>query len=390
MKDGNTQSRSPDDPVGLTQFVKDEAHGLGFDLVGCTTPEPPAHFDVYQRWLEQGNHGNMSYLSSERALYKRADPRHILPECQSILVCGSLYLPQGFPGGTSDTALQIAAYALGDDYHAVLKERLEKLVRRLEARLDQPFKHRIYTDTGPILEREFAQKAGLGWVGKNTCLIHPQLGSYFLLAELLLEVPLVPDPQFQQDYCGKCTRCIDACPTGCILPDRTLDARRCISYLTIEEKQSIDVELRGAVGSWLFGCDICQQVCPWNQRFASSSADPAFQPRPFLDPPVLSKFLQLKPGAWREPLRNNPLERPRRKGLIRNAILVAANTRDESSIPLLATLLQSDPEPLVRAHAAWALGTFQTDDARTCLQNAGEIENEMLVQGEIRRALGPS
>ena len=374
----------------LTLFVKEEAHRLGFTLVGITTPDPPLHFDLYQHWLEMGNHGGMSYLSSERALHRRADPRVILPECQSILVCGTMYLPQDSSASAPTSPVQISSYALGDDYHTVLKERLESLVHIIEARLNKPVKHRIYTDTGPLLERELAQRAGLGWIGKNTCLIHPQLGSYFLLAELLLDIPLQPDPYFPFDRCGTCTRCIDACPTGCILPDRTLDARRCISYLTIEEKQSIDHDLRGAIGSWLFGCDICQQVCPWNQRFAKPTEDPAFQPRPFLNQPAVADFLLLKPEAWREPLKGSPLERPRRKGLVRNAIIVAGNARDESATPFLAKLLRSDPEPVVRAHAAWALGQIPGREAQSSLQAAADQETDSIVQGEINQALSNS
>jgi epoxyqueuosine reductase len=373
--------------VELTKFVKEEAHRLGFTLVGITTPEPPSHFDVYQRWLEKGNHGSMSYLSSERALQRRADPRTILPECQSILVCGTTYLPKDSSASTLTSPVQISSYALGEDYHTVFKDRLESLVHIIEGRRNKPMKHRIYTDTGPLLERELAQRAGLGWIGKNTCLIHPQLGSYFLLAELLLEIPLQPDPIFPYDRCGTCTRCIDACPTGCILPDRTLDARRCISYLTIEEKQTIDYDLRGAIGNWLFGCDICQQVCPWNQRFAKPTADPAFQPLPSLKHPTVADFLLLKPEAWLESLRGSPLERPRRKGLVRNAIIIAGNTRDESAIPTLAKLLRSDPEPIVRAHAAWALGQMPNREAQFSLQTAADDEIDPSVQGEINRAL---
>jgi epoxyqueuosine reductase len=373
--------------VELTKFVKEEAHRLGFTLVGITTPEPPSHFDVYKRWLEKGNHGSMSYLSSERALQRRADPRTILPECQSILVCGTTYLPEDSSASSPTSPVQISSYALGEDYHTVFKDRLECLVHILEVQLDKPLKHRIYTDTGPLLERELAQRAGLGWIGKNTCLIHPQLGSYFLLSELLLEIQLQPDPHFPFDRCGTCTRCIDACPTGCILPDRTLDARRCISYLTIEEKQTIDYDLRGAIGNWLFGCDICQQVCPWNQRFAKPTADPAFQLLPSFKHPTVADFLLLKPEAWLESLRGSPLERPRRKGLVRNAIIVAGNTRDESAIPILAKLLRSDPEPIVRGHAAWALGQMLNREAQFSLQAAADEETDSSVQGEINRAL---
>ncbi len=374
----------------LTRFIKEEAHRLGFTLAGITTPDPPSHFDVYQRWLKRGNHGSMSYLSSERALHRRADPLTILPECQSILVCGTMYLPQDSSASAPSSPVQISSYALGEDYHTVLKERLESLVHIIEDRLNKPVKHRIYTDTGPLLERELAQRAGLGWIGKNTCLIHPQLGSYFLLAELLLEIPLQPDPHFPFDRCGTCTRCIDACPTGCILPDRTLDARRCISYLTIEEKQSIDHDLRGAIGSWLFGCDICQQVCPWNQRFAKPTDDPAFQPRPFLKQPTVADFLLLKPEEWRKPLKGSPLERPRRKGLVRNAIIVAGNAHDESATPFLTKLLRSDPEPVVRAHAAWALGQIPGREAQSSLQAAAGHETDSIVQGEIDQALSSS
>ncbi len=376
-----------DELAELARFVKEEAHRLGFTLVGITTPDPPAHFDVYQRWIESGNHGSMSYLSSERALHRRSDPRTILPECQSILVCGTTYLPEDSSTSTPASTVQISSYALGEDYHAVFKDRLQSLVHIIEDRLHKPLKHLIYTDTGPLLERELAQRAGLGWIGKNTCLIHPQLGSYLLLAEVLFEIPLQPDPHFPYDRCGTCTRCIDACPTGCILPDRTLDARRCISYLTIEEKQSIDYDLRGAIGNWLFGCDICQQVCPWNQRFAKPTEDLAFQPRPFLKQPAVTDFLRLKPGAWRKPLRGSPLERPRRKGLVRNAIIVAGNAQDESAIPLLAELLRSDPEPIVRAHAAWALGQIPGREAESSLQAAANRETDPIVQGEIKRAL---
>ncbi|NOR90264.1 MAG: tRNA epoxyqueuosine(34) reductase QueG, partial [Anaerolineales bacterium] len=343
-----------------------------------------------QRWIERGNHGNMNYLSSERALHRRADPLTILPECQSILVCGTMYLPRDSSTSTPSSPVQISSYALGEDYHTVLKERLERLVNIIEDRVNKPVKHRIYTDTGPLLERELAQRAGLGWIGKNTCLIHPQLGSYFLLAELLLEIPLQPDPHFSFDRCGTCTRCIDACPTGCILPDRTLDARRCISYLTIEEKQSIDHDLRGAIGGWLFGCDICQQVCPWNQRFAKPTEDPAFQPRPFLKQPTVADFLLLKPEEWRKPLKGSPLERPRRKGLVRNAIIVAGNARDESATSFLAKLLRSDPEPVVRAHAAWALGQIPGREAQSSLQTAANQETDSTVQGEIDQALSTS
>ena len=243
--------------LALTQAVKAEAHRLGFQLAGVTTPEPPPHFAVFENWLAEGRHGEMLYLAGERSRERRSDPRHILPECQSILVLGMRY-----PAPLSDQVRQgcstgrIASYALGRDYHDVLPQRLKALVLYMEAQVGQEIPNRWYTDTGPVLERDLAQRAGLGWIGKNTCLINPAQGSYFFLAEIFLGIELTFDQPFRLDHCGTCARCLEACPTGCILPDRTLDARRCISYLTIELKGSIPPGMRPglAIGSSAVRC----------------------------------------------------------------------------------------------------------------------------------------
>jgi epoxyqueuosine reductase len=374
------------DMQNLTDAVKEEAHRLGFDLVGVTSPDPPEHLDVYREWLRAGRHGGMAYLATERNRRRRADPRRILPECESILVLGANYLPEREADRSAQPDLRVAKYAQGEDYHQVLIERLKRLMASLEALAGRSVPNRIYTDTGPLLERELAMRAGLGWIGKNTCLIHPQKGSYFLLAEALLGIPLVPDPPFETDHCGSCTRCIEACPTGCILPDRTIDARRCISYLTIEEKGVIDPELRPLVDDWLFGCDVCQDVCPWNLRFARTTTDPAFQPRPALDPPNLPRFLSLEPGSWRDSLRASPLERPRRRGLVRNAAVVAGNRGGYANLPLLERRLHHDPEPLVRGHSAWAIGRIGGPKAEAALERASRLEQDEAVREEIRRA----
>jgi epoxyqueuosine reductase len=223
----------------------------------------------------------MAYLATERSRARRADPREILPECRSILVLATPYSPPDIAlSGTSEAREveahgltgHIASYAWGEDYHDVLPARMKELVQFIETQVGGPVKHRWYTDTGPILERDLAQRAGIGWIGKNTCLISPKFGSYFLLSEILLDLALEPDSPFITDHCGTCTRCIEACPTDCILPDRTIDASRCISYLTIELKDEIPSELRDKIGNWVFGCDICQIVCPWN-RFAGEGDD---------------------------------------------------------------------------------------------------------------------
>lgn len=368
-------------------WVKQRAFDLGFSLVGITTPEPPPHLDTYHHWIAQNRHADMTYLERENSIAKRSNPRLILPECQSIIVTGTSYGVNPAKSGGESPEYQIAMYALGDDYHQVLVARLNALVKDIEDYLGEPFAHRIYTDTGPVLERELGQRSGLGWIGKNTCLIHPQQGSLFLLAEVFLALPLESDPPFTADRCGTCTRCIDACPTACILPDRTLDAGRCISYLTIENKGHIPRDLRSNVGDWLFGCDICQQVCPWNQRFAITTQDEAFQPRPFLHKSKLSAFLRLLPNEWREPLDNSPLERPRRKGLVRNAAVVAGNQGNTDQIDTLLMVLHEDPEPLARAHAAWALGQIDHDRAKQGLINQLKIEKDSVVLSEITLSL---
>lgn len=349
-------------PVELAGAIKEHARQLGFPLAGITTPEPPAHFDAYQRWLEAGNHGQMTYLAEERALARRADPRQILPECRSILVLG---IPYHNPASAESESRitnhelpstnygRIAAYAWGDDYHIVLPPRLEALVRFIEEQAGHPVPNRWYTDTGPLLERDLAQRAGLGWIGKNTCLISPRNGSCFLLAEILLGLNLPPDRPFTGDQCGSCTRCIEACPTHCIQPNRTIDSRRCISYLTIENKAEIPLELRPQVGNWVFGCDICQVVCPWNIRFAHRHGDPAFAPREGLPLPVLAQELALTPEGFNQKFKDSPLKRAKRRGYLRNVAAAAGNARDVDSLPALEKA-QSDEESLIREHAEWA------------------------------------
>ncbi len=283
----------------------------------------------------------------------------------------------------------MAAYAWGDDYHEVLVERLQALAAFINTLTGETVLNRWYTDTGPVLERDLAQRAGLGWIGKNTCLIAPQSGSYFLLAELLLALALPVDAPFASDHCGTCRRCLEACPTGCIQPDRTIDARQCISYLTIELKGPIPRELRPQLGEWVFGCDICQQVCPWNVRFAAPPAAPldaAFQARPGLPRPDLLADLHLTPEEFNRKFRRSPVKRAKRRGYLRNLVVALGNSGDASVVPHLEQAL-GDPEALVRAHAAWALGRLGGLAARAALVQAAQIEPDAWVQEEIRLAL---
>jgi epoxyqueuosine reductase len=227
---------------------------------------------------------------------------------------------------------------------------MKELVEFIEEQVGGPVQNRWYTDTGPILERDLAQRAGLGWIGKNTCLIHPHHGSYFLLSEILLDLPLEPDLPITTDHCGTCTRCIEACPTQCILPGRTLDARHCISYLTIELKDEIPVGLREQMGNWVFGCDICQQVCPWN-RFAGEG-DPAFG-RDTAAPPLTDELLISK-QEFNQRFKGSPVKRAKRRGYLRNVAVALGNTGNMQSLPVLQNAL-NDEEPMVREHAQWAI-----------------------------------
>jgi epoxyqueuosine reductase len=332
----------------LKEAIKNKARQLGFALAGVTTPDPPPHYSTFENWLAQGHHGTMGYLASERSRARRADPREIMPECKSMLVLATPYSPP-LPKGESGMRGNIASYAQGADYHDVLPARMQQLVQFIEEQAGGPIRNRWYTDTGPILERDLAQRAGMGWIGKNTCLIHPKHGSYFLLSEILLDLELEPDAPFVTDHCGTCTRCIEACPTDCILPNRTLDARRCISYLTIELKESIASELRDKMGNWIFGCDICQNVCPWN-RFAGEG-DPAFEDqRPVHS---LTEELSLAPQEFNQRFKGSPVKRAKRRGYLRNVAVALGNSGNRIALPVLQQAM-NDEEPLIREHAEWA------------------------------------
>jgi epoxyqueuosine reductase len=304
----------------------------------------------------------------------------------------------------------VASYAWGSDYHDLLLPRLDQLAASLKA-ITGPgngtaIAHRAYVDTGPILERELGARAGLGFVGKNTNLIHPRLGSWFFLGELLLPFELTASAASSKgagDTCGRCTRCLDACPTGAFAAPYLLDARRCISYLTIELKGPIPRELRPLMGNRIFGCDICQEVCPWNRRFAKPSAEPAFQPRPGAIGPLLLDLMALDDEGFRQRFRGSPIKRAKRRGLLRNVAVALGNWGNPSAIPALAQALH-DVEPLIRGHAAWAMGRIAALDAahRTnrdaadrarrdavaALEQALATETDEWVRKELRHALG--
>jgi epoxyqueuosine reductase len=337
-------------PEDLKELIKAKSSQLGFVLAGVTTPDPPPHLSTFENWLAQGRHGSMEYLATEHSRSRRADPRQILPDCKSILVLATPYSPSPYRGEGPGERGQIAAYAQGEDYHDVLPARMQELVQFIEGQVGSPIRNRWYTDSGPLLERDLAQRAGLGWIGKNTCLIHPRHGSYFLLSEILLDLELEPDLPMTTDHCGTCTRCIEACPTDCILPDRTIDAGRCISFLTIELKGDIPEDLRGKIGNWVFGCDVCQQVCPWN-RFAEEG-DPAFGGDHSVPP--LNDELLISKQEFNQRFKKSPIKRAKRRGYLRNVAVAIGNTGNLHALPVLQNVL-TDEEPMVREHAKWAI-----------------------------------
>jgi epoxyqueuosine reductase len=342
--------------VSLTDRLKSFARELGCELVGVAPAAQFKELDFYPKWLQDGHAGEMHYL--ERQLPARLDPQQILPEAQSVIVIGVVYhTAQPLSTEIKDSRRGwISRYAWGDDYHEVLREKLSALHKFLEKEAATAYKGRYYVDTGPVLDRVFAKHAGLGWFGKNTNLINQRLGSWFFIGELITNLVLefdAPPP----DRCGTCRRCLDACPTGAFVAPYVLDARRCISYLTIELRDEIPEELRAPMGQHVFGCDICQDVCPWNRK-AGVSADAAFAPRPDMVAPKLEALAGLNEDAFRQKFRGSAIKRAKWRGFIRNVLVALGNSGVADYLPGVEKFLQHE-EALLRKHARWAYEKLQ-------------------------------
>ena len=333
----------------LAALIKAEAARLGFALCGITTADPPPHHRRYVQWLAEGQAGEMLYLQRQEP--KRGDLSLVLPGVRSVVCAAFNYSPEdGPPAGKMPRP--IARYARFDDYHETLWARLNALLAFIQT-LAPTVSGKVYCDTGPITERDLAMRAGLGWIGKHTNLISRRLGNWFFLGEILLDIALPPDTP-ETTHCGTCTRCLPACPTGAITAPYQLDARRCISYLTIELKGSIPLELRPLIGNRIYGCDDCLAVCPWN-KFAVRATDPAVAPRADLTTPDLLELLALDDDGFRAKFQNSPIKRTKRRGLLRNVCVALGNLGDPAALPALRYAAAYDPEPLVREHAAWAV-----------------------------------
>ena len=331
-------------PRILKARLVDFARETGFDSCRVAACGPPAHANEFKEWLDDGAHGEMSYMA--RGEQKRRDPQIILPGAKSIVVLALNY----FQGSARvATGGRIARYALGDDYHAVIEARLNKIDNFLR---EFGGTQRCYVDTGPVLERDHAAEAGIGWHGKSTMLINEKLGTWFFLAEILTTLDLPPDAAMR-DHCGTCERCIKACPTGAITAPHKLDSRRCISYLTIELKGSIPLELRSLMGDRIFGCDDCLDACPWN-RFAKASRETAFVARTSTTRVALVDYLQLSDAEFRNLFRDSPIKRIKRRGFLRNVCVALGNIGTREDLPALERAA-IDPEPLIAEHARWAI-----------------------------------
>ncbi|MEJ2547086.1 MAG: tRNA epoxyqueuosine(34) reductase QueG, partial [Gemmatimonadota bacterium] len=340
------------DGVELRERIRAAALELGFASVGFAPAETPAHGGAYLAWLRAGHHADMRWMAREDAVRRRLDPREALPGCRSLVV---VTLAHPDDPGESGEAL-VARYARGRDYHDVFEEKLAALEAVIRE-ADPESVSKPYVDYGPVLERDHAQRAGLGWIGKNTLLIDPRLGSWLLIGELLTSLAIPPDDPFLPDRCGSCNRCMEACPTGAIVEERVVDSRLCISWLTIENRGPIPEEMRPAIGNRVFGCDICQEVCPWN-RDPTPVDRTALEPGRPVAPPTMAAWaellLRLDETGYRERFRGTALARPGRAGMLRNLCVGLGNAGDAASLAMLERCVADESE-LVREHARWAL-----------------------------------
>ncbi len=359
-------------PMNLTERLKTKAIELGFDLIGVAPASRAPHAEAYQRWLERNYHAGMQWLAREPE--RRQNPRLVVDGVQSVVVVGLSYFTLNPPAELwLDPARgRIARYAWGLDYHEVMLPRLQELGRFIEAEAGRSLNRRAYVDTGPVLERDFAARAGLGFVGKNTLLINPALGSFLFLGEILVDIDLDYDepalnegatcrqnnsgPTPRLATCGHCARCLTGCPTGAFPAAYNLDSNRCISYLTIEHKGSIPAELRPLLKNWIFGCDECQEVCPWVRRYALRPDRRAtfWHYDPDFVTPNLLELLQLTEAAFKARFAGTPIQRAKRRGLLRNVAVALGNWGHPAALPALEQARQ-DPDPLISEHAAWAI-----------------------------------
>ncbi len=365
----------------LTIRVLDAVRELDFDLYAIAGVEDLPSAARLKEWLSRGMHGSMHWMARDPE--RRADPRRVLVDARSVVMVALNYYTDYSVAKEGDLAA-VSRYAWGSEYHAVIGERLEALAQRFN-RWIPGHNSRWYVDTGPVLEKAWAEHAGIGWIGKHTNLISQNRGSWLFLGALLVDFPLTPASP-HANRCGTCERCIGACPTGAIVAPYVLDARRCISYLTIENRAAIPEEFRRQMGNRVFGCDDCQDVCPWNRFARPTSLSAQFSPREGLRTVRLDELIGLSDEEFKERFRGSPILRAKRAGFARNIAVALGNSRDPASVPALRRALE-DEDPLVRSHAAWALGEIKSGEAERALRACLDIERHEEVLAEASRAL---
>jgi epoxyqueuosine reductase len=378
----------------LSQRIRQRALEIGFDAVGIARVEPSAHADAYRDWVGQGRHGEMHYLARPDAVQKRLDPATLVPGARSAVVVAREYHPTPDPQDSlqDPSRATFARYARNDDYHEVLTPRLIALQEWIDGEL-RPVRGRAYVDTGPVLERDLARRAGLGWFGRNTMLIRPGHGSWSFLGVVLVDIELEPDEPFERDHCGTCTRCIGACPTGALLGRDpagapVIDARLCISYLTIELRGPIPRELRPLIGNRVYGCDICNEVCPHNSpKFVRITDEAAFWPRQGVHGARLIELMGMDQAEFSRRFKHSPVKRTKRRGLLRNVAVALGNWGSPEAVPVLTSALD-DHQPLIRGHAAWALGRISSEGAVQVLRRRLDVEEDPWVREELELAVG--
>jgi len=346
----------------LSRAVKTEANRLGFKHTGVAPALPVPHYQAYLSWVEEGLHADMGYLDRPDTLEKRGNPQQILEDCQRVICLALPYRPPQSPLGTCPPGKgRISNYALIQDYHDIIWEKLAVLENYIHSTAGERVKTKSYVDTGPILERSYASTGGLGTAGKNSCLIIKGFGTYYFLAEILTDLPLPVDHPFTRDLCGSCTRCIDACPTSCIRDDRTIDAGRCISYLTIENNGEIPNDLKPLIGNWVFGCDVCQVVCPhnaWTPEQEYVLGEPLLQEH--LD---LLDLFSLAEKEFNQKFAGTPILRTKRNGMLRNAAVVLGNQRYQPALPLLREAAKKETDEAVIDACNWAIQSIEAQPA---------------------------
>ncbi len=364
----------------LTRALRVRALDSGFDAVGIASAGPlERDGKALEAWLGRDRHAGMHWMARDPA--RRADPTKLLPGCRSVIILAVNYLPKNDTPAPSGEKSRVARYAQGRDYHKVLGRKLKAVAGWLEECSNS--ESRAFVDTGPVLERAWAEQAGLGWIGKNANLLTREMGSWLLLGEILSTAELQADPGPHADFCGSCTACLEACPTDAIVEPGVVDSNLCISYWTIEHRGSVPLDRRQGLGDWIFGCDICQEVCPWNISFSRPAGEDPFSHREDLRGLDPLSIVAMDEATFRSKYSGTPLMRAKWEGMRRNACVVLANRRQREALPALARAL-NDPDPVLRGHAAWAVGQIGGEEATRMLRSLVATETSPEVLAEIR------